>query len=54
MIGTVSVNVKGTEKGRPADGILNGSERGTGNESAGRKESPLIAVHATNCCFLGP
>jgi len=54
MIGTVSVNVRGTENGKPADGILNGSERGTGKESAGRKESPLIAVHATNCCSLGP
>jgi len=54
MIGTVSVNVRGIESGRPPDGILNGSVRGTGKESAGRKESPLIAVHATNCYFLGP
>jgi hypothetical protein len=48
MIGTVSVNVRGIENGRPADGILNESERGTGKESAGRKESPLIAVHVTD------
>jgi hypothetical protein len=54
MIGTVSVNVRGIENGRPPDGILNGSERGRGKESAERKESPLTAVHATNCCPLGP
>jgi len=54
MIGTVSVSVRGTENGKLADGILNGSVRGTGKESAGRKESLLIAVRATNCSSLGP
>jgi hypothetical protein len=48
MIGIVSVNVRGTEKGRPPDGILNGNERGTEKESAERKENPHIAAHVTN------
>jgi hypothetical protein len=48
MIETVNVNVRGIENVRLVDGILNGNERGTEKESAGRKESPLIAAHVTN------
>lgn len=44
-IGTVSVNVSGIE---------NSSDRGPGKECAGSKKSSVIAVHATNCCSLGP
>lgn len=53
MIGIASVNVRGIENGRPLDGILNGSGRGTEKESAERKENPHIAAHVTNFCSVG-
>lgn len=53
MIGIVSVNARGIENGRPLDGILNGNERGTEKENAGRKENPHIAAHVTNFYYVG-